>query len=922
MADLIISGTTVPLASDVPISLNYQIADVQEPDNRDSSFSKTLVVVGTKEVNQLFTHIFEVNISVQTTGTTNFNPDFNPNLSVDASLIEQDVEQLRGKIQLLNIVMANRNDEYRIEYELALRGNIGNIFIDLGESTLDELDLSEFDHTYDRATQINSRATSVQQNGSPVAFAVGKGYVYYLVDYGYSGGLEYDVTNHFPAIYVKQYIDTIFSTVGWSFSSTFFDSAFFKRLTIPFNANRLSLDEADIDSRLFRAGLSSNGFFGLNNDNLPTIFTVVWDDDSTSPNFDNSAVYDTATGKWTINKDGRYSIKTRLYYGFKHFPDQNSVTGRVGVPIQSKLSIIEERSTGDVVLSVKQNPIYTFDGESFDSGDEVRVGDTQINMDNVFIKSGNKIRIEADVKINSTIGNNYWETAGGVPVGGTIHAIGFKTDINNIINSELSNRVFKTHVVDGADFPFNDAIPPEVKQKDLLIEMIRIFNLYVDIDKDDPNKLLIETRDDFHSLGTTQDWSLKLDQDTLEERPMGELDFRTVIMEYQEDKDFFNEQYQEANGETYGRKRLEIDNDFLKNEKVYKTIFAATPLVETAIPDIIIPRILNLDKSGVVKATTSKIRLLHYSGVKTSSQTYRYLSTKAGDIDTNEYGFAGHLDDAINPTLDLSFGVPKEVFYVFPPAEDYTNNNIFNKYHKKFFEQITSPDSRLVTGQFNLSIDDIKKLDFRDKFYFNNTLHILNKVNDFDPSNDEQTRCEFLRLIEGTAFVAEVKATNGGNDVVFATGDPLPVMQRGEQGFSNVFNAANNQLVLGSGNFVDNTASAIIIQGVGNSVGAGSENVSIMASSGVIVEGGASNVMVQGTSNLVITESDVTFINGVQITPNGLVIQSDRLDGGLNTVVPLLANTKWQIVEGGENEVRSVDATSPTTRIDGGENET
>ncbi len=923
MADLIISGVTVPLVREVPISLNYQIADIQEPEKRDSSFSKTLVIHGTKEVNNLFTQIFDVNISVQTTGTTNFSPDFNPNLSVDAVLVEQNVEQLRGKMQLLNIDLIERNDEYRIEYEVAIRGNVGNIFVDIGEATLDELDLSEFDHTYLKSIQINSRATSIIENGSPVAFELGKGYVYPLIDYGYTGGQSYDVTQHFPSIYLKQYIDKIFSSVGWSFSSTFFDSEFFKRLIIPFNGNRLALNEADIQSRLFRAGFAADIFQGLNNDNLPTDFVILWNDDSNSPNFDNSDVYNTSSGKWTVNKTGKYDIITKVFFGFKFFPDASPVTGR-DVSIKTKVRIFHERAIeGDELLLVTRlGNDFGLLNRNITSGEEIPAGTIQQTLTNVLLKVGDKIRIEASVLIDSTVGNNYFSD-GGTPVGGDISAIGFKTEpVLGINLSEFSNRIFDARTIDGAELVINDALPKEIKQKDILTNIFNIFNLYVESDKDVPQRLLIEQREVFYTSGTIQKWEKRLDTATLQERPMGELDFRTIIMEYQEDKDFFNQQYIEANGETYGRKREDINNDFLKKEKTYKTIFAPTPLAETSIPDIIIPRIINRDTSGNVKPTTSKLRLLHYSGVKTTSQTYRYASSEEGTTDTNEYGFAGHLDDVVNPTLDLSFGVPKEVYYPFPPAVEYTNNNIFNKYHKKFFEQITSPDSRIVTGKFNLSIDDILNLDFRDKFFFNNTLHILNKIRDFDPSNDELTECEFLRLIEGQAFVPQEKVTNGGNNVAFDTGEQTPVPNGLEQSFNNVFNPTNNQQVIGEDNFVSDDATAIEIVGDNNSVGGGSENVSILASSGVIVEGGASNVTVIGTSNIVVTESGFTIVNGVQITQDGIIVQSARVDGGENTVTPLTASTKWQRIEGSLNEVRSPDATSPAFRLDGGENET
>ena len=44
----------IPLVSDIPISINYVQADVREPDKRNSSFSKSVEIYGSNEINLLF----------------------------------------------------------------------------------------------------------------------------------------------------------------------------------------------------------------------------------------------------------------------------------------------------------------------------------------------------------------------------------------------------------------------------------------------------------------------------------------------------------------------------------------------------------------------------------------------------------------------------------------------------------------------------------------------------------------------------------------------------------------------------------------------------------------------------------------------------------------------------------------------------
>jgi len=43
-----------PIAVNIPVSLNYNLADVRNPDQRKASFSKTINLNGTNEINKLF----------------------------------------------------------------------------------------------------------------------------------------------------------------------------------------------------------------------------------------------------------------------------------------------------------------------------------------------------------------------------------------------------------------------------------------------------------------------------------------------------------------------------------------------------------------------------------------------------------------------------------------------------------------------------------------------------------------------------------------------------------------------------------------------------------------------------------------------------------------------------------------------------
>lgn len=210
-SELYINNIRVELNQEVQASITYQIADIRMPDKRQGSFSKTVSLPGSPTINNLFTSIFDLNTSVQTSGVINFAPDFNPNLKASFVLLVEGIEQFRGYIKLQNITRT-QDQLQQVMYEVNLFGDVASIFGVIGDAKLNALDLSAYDHTYNKA---NQKATWTAAIG-------GAGYVYPMINYGGMGVSSWDVNNFFPAIYVKTYIDEIFDAAGYTYTSAFF----------------------------------------------------------------------------------------------------------------------------------------------------------------------------------------------------------------------------------------------------------------------------------------------------------------------------------------------------------------------------------------------------------------------------------------------------------------------------------------------------------------------------------------------------------------------------------------------------------------------------------------------------------------------------------------------------------------------------
>ena len=263
---LVCGNVSVDLPSDFGILINKSIADIREPESRSSDWSKTFTLPGTKANNKLFTHLFDLNLSIRNTSATNFSPDFNPNLKADAILQVDEVTQIEGFIRLLSIKV---NDFNQIEYECSMHGQLADLFAKVADAKLGSLDFTEFNHTISSTNIFNSWNTSIIKNGTTyINFSggapTGEGYVYGWMDNGvYANYQTLYTDNMTPYIYAKTIVDKIFSGAGYSYTSgSFFNTAQFKRLVVPCPTKSPILSETDIQNRQFEGKASGTTTYG------------------------------------------------------------------------------------------------------------------------------------------------------------------------------------------------------------------------------------------------------------------------------------------------------------------------------------------------------------------------------------------------------------------------------------------------------------------------------------------------------------------------------------------------------------------------------------------------------------------------------------------------------------------------------------
>jgi len=109
------------------------------------------------------------------------------------------------------------------------------------------------------------------------------------------------------------------------------------------------------------------------------------------------------------------------------------------------------------------------------------------------------------------------------------------------------------------------------------------------------------------------------------------------------------------------------------------------------------------------------------------------------------YGYAGHLDDPITPTQDLNFGAPSEVYFT---VGTYPSQNLFNRFWSNYIAEIADKDSKLLTCHVYLKPLDIAQLDFGKAVFIDGVRFRLNKVSDYDVTNNELVKVELLKIID------------------------------------------------------------------------------------------------------------------------------------------------------------------------------
>ena len=739
-----------PIAVNIPISLNYNLADVRNPDQRKASFSKTINLNGTNEINKLFENIFSVNVATQY---------FNKNLKTPVRYLVNEIENFSGDLQLIKI---NINPDNSIVYECSIIGAGGSLFVDIGEkyitgnaNTSDDLDFSAYNHNYTRANQIGSRTTYL---------GTGTGYVYPLIDRGTNGGsdIEWNVKDFLPCFSIYEYISKIIAATGRTFTSTFLNTAEFKKLYCYPNINNVELSQAQLDNQQFYVGLSTDVL-------APdySLITVNHNNTSTLGFFDLGSQASGTTA--TLNQSGYYNIVANNTYSVS-FTHTDPTVVKADISSKTGTVFIKRSTDGGATYSNLALGTESYFGDQYNGIQNLNIGatfywSTSVATGEQFFTAGDKFQHFSIVRYAfGAVVATYYNAAGGIVTTGT-----------GTITTKLASGQNKTSfyalisnktVVEGNALLVNRSLPTKIKQKDFFKSIVQAFNLYVDVDPDNENNLIIETFDEFYDADIV-DYENKTDLAKEQSINPNLLEGKRYIFAYKSDADYYNTLYQNTWNETYGTEQIDVVNDFIKSDKKNELIFSGTPQAANYGLGIAMPRIYQQDGTNK-KTIAANIRIL-YCAVKTTANAYTYKQQGLSDLITNEYLYAGMEDDPFNPTVSLMFGPPKEVYYNYINAY-FTTNNLYNRYHRNYLKNLIDKDAKFVTKYLWLNERDIYLFNFRNRLFIDGAYYIVNKIENYNPLELTSTKVELVKLLETDAFtptsvlISGDTAINAGQD--------------------------------------------------------------------------------------------------------------------------------------------------------------
>ena len=287
------------------------------------------------------------------------------------------------------------------------------------------------------------------------------------------------------------------------------------------------------------------------------------------------------------------------------------------------------------------------------------------------------------------------------------------------------------------------------------------------------------------------------------------------------------------------------------------------------------------------------------------------------------YPYLGHFNNPFEPNYDLNYGQTTGLYY---PETSVTNDNLFSVYWQNQMTELSDKDSKIITGDFYLTPDDIASFRFNLKVFLINQYYKVNKIT-YNPVENGLSRVELIKSLIVTV-PREFSITNPSvpNSATFSNNSVPPIKQNDPtsvliSGGGNIIRK-NRSLVVGSENqsYGQNTyllGNNNVVSSNGNFVLGDGNRVEILSDNNQII--GSNNTLGAGVSGTLVFGNEVTaeLPNSVYMLGR-FVNLANYISGSRNEVQNAFPDVKIDYTNASRDVVRELGGDSIISYINGG----
>lgn len=693
------------------IELSLQIADIDNPNARRSPHSLSFRLPFTQRNSRFFEHYYDVNVELQT---------WSPHRITNVSILDDGIEVLQGALQLMEMSTTTG------QYACTVVGTIGDLFESIRGRTWREVVGEELDHAVTAANIIASWDTANDISGAGAGVVV-----YPLIDMGtwyvdrswlyFQGGgignpnTPIDPKSLRPAISVPWLLRKICAHAGYAISGDFLASDYLAHLYMPAGTGK-----EDMVGRPFYGfylGQPSAVTIGT----TPTALNFT---DGSGSYYDPDGLLD--SGIFTAPYNGTYQITMAL-----------------------QLTIVGTGS--DTIFGYFQRN----DGTSWNHTQTFTLGAAGFEFlytANIPMSAGQTLQFYAK-HLNPA-------TTCTATTSSTIQMLTY--DIFGVLA-----------VCDVAGNLEDITVDKWLKA------IVERFNLV--LVPDDNDGILVVPWNDYLDAGSTsKDWSYKLDTASeITIRPTTNYLAKRIVYTDSEGKDLRNDWWQRNTGMVRGSWVLDNNLDFATEEKVVESPFTPLRLQrvynawngadQTSVPDCLVVGQWQR-RSGELFGipNTQKPWLGYYHGTTAIGNSATFY---IGDQGITDYPLFSEFNTA--PVTEDSFGINWG-----PTWPDYPTHPVYNgggtgwyawrKFHARYFEQLYSPEARIMECQMVLTPQDVRTLKWNDQIWIRDAYWRVISISGYAVGQKRKCRVQLVKMLDKANYNCTIYPVGWNSDGTIA----------------------------------------------------------------------------------------------------------------------------------------------------------